>query len=547
MINRFLKIESPTQVGPFEYKEHLRPIPLYTALIGLFVDTERFELVDIVHDPEAWGLKEVARVYRNRQNQQLYIIHFPGKDSTQKQTSENHVAPLSARYKFVRDSLSASNKCSQDELQSAKWIYPVAGSNTVTILMAFTTSVMHYIKAELNGDQLTIEDSVDWDYNTETLGKMLPHTNKTITKRGWQNVAIDNWSCGHYVIAAVERTINGEKAPECFAIDASVLKKHNELYAKGRIAIGASVDPQQFASVSLQSKDEDFGMDDETEKSTASTMPITLDDQENDFAVVSDDADHDKVTVNPHGDDFDMNGSVVGEPVSNQKENKIETPVSHVSKQNNRLTSSALFSENARPLRASQDLTKPSNAVVQSFSDSISIMQKYRQRPLWQKALIVGAIGLGVFVTVAALAALVGTVIYFAAPLLPFLAPAVPLIAAAAAPFVAAPVMTTLAIIGGGLISAAAGAITYAATHQNKPANKCDAKSSQQTVFNGGGTYTSLARPLKTSSMTSAPPVIANKKVAAESKKQVPTQSVVNSYPITPVIPMDDSTNRLGC
>lgn len=134
--------------------------------------------------------------------------------------------------------------------------------------------VHHYIKADFSNNTLTTDDSITrlFDYDETSLEKALGY-NKELHKResfkrGWQK---NDWACGHYVIAAIERDILGIEALKALEIDAAILNHHSNLYAKGEESIRIEKGKRYADEINIEFYD--FNMDDDNiEKNNNKTI-----------------------------------------------------------------------------------------------------------------------------------------------------------------------------------------------------------------------------------------------------------------------------------
>jgi hypothetical protein len=228
--------ESIYQFEPtsFAMETRLNPNKVYYSAVGIFEANDfslRYRFMGKgLNDGEA----ERGRVYQKHSpNGRLYILYYPGKDNNHPYHLNDTTEPLNTIVNAFDEKI--LTEFGKSALEHAKKIFIVGESNTY---LGF--SVEHYIKASSINNILTTEDSIDRDYDESYITNLIPHTKRNAIKHGWQNMITDHWSCGHYVINAIERDIIGKPAPPAFSIDEDILKKHSEYYD---IGLNASKEP----------------------------------------------------------------------------------------------------------------------------------------------------------------------------------------------------------------------------------------------------------------------------------------------------------------
>jgi hypothetical protein len=156
----------------------------------------------------------------------LYILYYPGKDNDQPISLTSRVLPLSVIMNAANPDLQM--QYTQKELADAKKIFVVAESNKY-----FLVQVQHYIKADVTHGVLTTDDSIDRDYDESYLDKHIAHDQRFAIKRGWQNMVLDHWSCGHHALDRIRTDILGLVTPEEFEVNSAIIKQHFEYYLLG--------------------------------------------------------------------------------------------------------------------------------------------------------------------------------------------------------------------------------------------------------------------------------------------------------------------------
>lgn len=216
---------TPVIESRFKRESRLQPDDVYYAACGIF-NEHQFTCIDAITG-DGYP-KELAKIYRRSDDGMLYIMYYPGKDNHHPTTLENLAQPLDHIMQKANDAI--AKKYGTLALNNAKKIFVLAESNTY-----FGVSIRHYIKGDLTDGTLTTVDSINRSYDESyvTQSKHLTHTKRKTVKTGYQNMILDNWTCGYHSLEAIERDIMGQAAPKEFKVTDDVITKHDRYYKSG--------------------------------------------------------------------------------------------------------------------------------------------------------------------------------------------------------------------------------------------------------------------------------------------------------------------------
>jgi hypothetical protein len=216
--------------APFKLGQRLNPEQVYFSNVGM-LQAYSFELCGIVkNDDKASSpiVPELARIYKIPDNEKYYILYYPGKDNRKPFAPGSLVLSLDNILKRVNTAV--IKHFGEPFLKNAKQSLTVCENNTY---LSFPIS--HYIQVSKDKGQLTIDDSINRNYDESYIINCIPHEGQVRSiKRGWQNMLLDNWSCGHYAIEALRRNITEEKDPEDLRITDEIIKDHYDWYTQGK-------------------------------------------------------------------------------------------------------------------------------------------------------------------------------------------------------------------------------------------------------------------------------------------------------------------------
>lgn len=209
----------------FEMNKQLTPSEVYCAAVGMF-EVNGFELVEIVEESMQSQVPvkicERARVYRNPRDNQLHVLYFPGKDNDYPMTDSDTTTSLGHIKRDVAD------EC-KTKLAGAIHSMVVCESNRF-----YGFKVDHYIYASLEDGKLTTDDSINRDYDESYVERLIPHDVRDKKKRGWQRQVFDKWQCGHFVLQALHRKMNGFPDPIHLQINENIVDTHDDYYQTGK-------------------------------------------------------------------------------------------------------------------------------------------------------------------------------------------------------------------------------------------------------------------------------------------------------------------------
>jgi hypothetical protein len=219
------------QPAAFKMNARLTPAQVYLAAIGLFefLDQQsdskhKFTCLHVIANPNVGGLTEIGRLYRRDNTDQYYLLHYPGKDSDDLKTniSTNSLREINSHVENdVRE------KCPDVEISKVIKLFVVCEVNTY-----FGVKVDHYIFARYSNNTLVTSDSISRDYNLDYVNKLFGG-NHLHLKLGWQNMWLDSWQCGHYVLQLLLLELTGKYHPEDLKITQESVAHHSTLFSQG--------------------------------------------------------------------------------------------------------------------------------------------------------------------------------------------------------------------------------------------------------------------------------------------------------------------------
>lgn len=237
----------------FHRKERLSPDDIYYSEIGM-VENGGFELVGIIKNPGRYQAiqPEFGRVYRKFPGGRLYILYHPGKDNDTPALPGDLVEPL----KNIRSHVDAivKDNFGDSEFKRAKKLYAICENNTY-----LGVEIAHYVKADEDRGVLTIDDSINRNYDISNIASQFPGKQVRLIKRGWQNMLLDKWTCGHFTLEALRREIMSEPDPQKLEINEEILRRHFADYKKGKRSTGPELTlaARNEARTRLLSSDDD--------------------------------------------------------------------------------------------------------------------------------------------------------------------------------------------------------------------------------------------------------------------------------------------------
>src|SRR3990167_4506332 len=200
--------EPDSKAPKFSVGKKLVPAQVYVASIALF-QSLGFTCLQVVKSNEI-GSIELGRLYQSDKTKKLYLLHYPGKDSDDK---EKDMTTTALRIIKKTNEQAVRTQFPEFNFENIIQIYTVCEVNTY-----FLIKVDHFIFALYHNRVLTTIDSISRDYDLDYVKDLFPGAAHNQIKTGWQSMLLDKWQCGHYVLQALRINLTSESLPDKLVI-----------------------------------------------------------------------------------------------------------------------------------------------------------------------------------------------------------------------------------------------------------------------------------------------------------------------------------------